>query len=219
MLPTIARDPALGGIVRSGLVAMDEIDAGRRPDALGREIDETVADLRRRWAGRTAGEIPHLAAARALYRALGIDPTRHRPSPEALLRRLLRGDPFPRHAPPVDLANLWAVLHGLPVGLYDLEAVRGPLVLRLGRPGESYPGIGKPEIRLEGRLVLADDEGPFGNPTADSLRTAVGASTTAALAVLFAPADHPVDDMNRWLRWLEERAPALLGGTARHRLD
>src|SRR5436853_233573 len=41
-------------------------------------------------------EVADTAAARALYRSYGIDPTRHRPSSEALLRRVRRGDGLPR---------------------------------------------------------------------------------------------------------------------------
>ena len=175
-------------------------------------LDREVAHLRARDAGRTAGQIERLAPARRLYRAIGLDPTRHRPSPEALLRRLLRGDPFPRVHPAVDLANLWACEHGLPVGLYDAGRIAGEhITLRLGLPGEKYAGIRRPEIHLEGRLVLADTDGPFGNPTADSRRTAVGPETRDVLAVLFAPADYPGDRLFSWLGWLEERARTLLG--------
>ncbi|RMF76542.1 MAG: hypothetical protein D6738_01305, partial [Acidobacteria bacterium] len=164
-----------------------------------------IGRMRTADKGRTAGQIERL----------GLDPTRHRPSPEALLRRVLRGDPFPRVHPAVDLANLWALEHGLPVGLYDAGRIEGRrITLRLGRPGEVYAGIRRPEIRLEGRPVLADAAGPFGNPTADSLRTAVGEHTEDALAVLFAPADHPDDELARWLAWLEERARTLLSAGA-----
>jgi len=61
--------------------------------------------------------------------------------------------------------------------------------LRLGRPGESYPGIRKDDVHVEGRITLADDRGPFGNPTSDSARTMVTTATTDALVVVFAPSD------------------------------
>jgi DNA/RNA-binding domain of Phe-tRNA-synthetase-like protein len=43
-------------------------------------------------------------------------------------------------------------------------------------------------VTVEGRPVLADHEGAFGNPTADSLRTRVTLGTTRALVVLYLPA-------------------------------
>ncbi len=213
---TLTIDAALARKVAVAYARLGGLQTGAAP-ALDDLLDRELARLRTRDAGRTAGQIERLAPARRLYRAIGLDPTRHRPSPEALLRRLLRGDPFPRIHPAVDLANLWACEHGLPVGLYDAGRIAGErITLRLGLPGETYDGIRRPEIHLEGRLVLADRDGPFGNPTADSRRTAVGPATRDVLAVLFAPADYPRDRLFFWLGWLEEKARTLLGaGEAR----
>jgi DNA/RNA-binding domain of Phe-tRNA-synthetase-like protein len=61
------------------------------------------------------------------------------------------------------------------------------VVLRLGREGESYPGIRKDDVHVGGRITLADNLGPFGNPTSDSARTMVTPATTRALVVVFAP--------------------------------
>lgn len=203
-------EPAVLSRTRVGSVALLGV-AGTASAALDALIATEVARLRDAHRGLTAGQIEHLQPARALYRAFGIDPTRHRPSPEALTRRVLRGDEFPRVHPAVDLANLWALVHGLPVGLYDVAKLApGPLVLREGLPGESYEGIRRGEIHLEGRLVLADARGAFGNPTADSLRTSVDLSTRDALAVLFAPRDYEAAAMERWLAWLAEHGRSAL---------
>ena len=63
--------------------------------------------------------------------------------------------------------------------------------------------------------MLADDEGPFGNPTSDSLRTAVSTETSHCLFVMFAPTSYDVSRLDRWAGWLRERALAYLGGNAR----
>jgi DNA/RNA-binding domain of Phe-tRNA-synthetase-like protein len=59
--------------------------------------------------------------------------------------------------------------------------------LRLGTAGESYAGIRKDEVHVDGRITLADRIGPFGNPTSDSARTMVTTATTRVLLVIFAP--------------------------------
>ena len=100
----------------------------------------------------------------------------------------MRGESLPRVNSLVDVINWCSVETQLPFGLYDAARIVGPVVLRLGRAGESYPGIRKDEVHVEGRLVLSDDEGPFGNPSSDSERTKVTESTTSALVVVFAPA-------------------------------
>lgn len=128
------------------------------------------------------------AAVRTMYKRVGIDPTKTRPSSEALLRRVRKGDELPRINSLVDVINWCSLESQLPFGLYDLNHVRGDVTLRLGREGEEYAGIRKDVVHVGGRLTLADAEGPFGNPTSDSARTMVTTATSRALVVIFAPA-------------------------------
>jgi len=100
----------------------------------------------------------------------------------------------------------------LPYGLYDLAHVRGPIVLRFGHEGESYPGIRKDDVHVGGRIALADDEGAFGNPTSDSARTMVTPATTRALLVVFAPSDLAEDALARVVAETSSRARQFCGG-------
>jgi DNA/RNA-binding domain of Phe-tRNA-synthetase-like protein len=65
--------------------------------------------------------------------------------------------------------------------------VKGAVRVRIGREGEGYPGIRKQWVNLNGRLLLADDDGAFGAPTSDSQRTAITPKTKALLVVIFCP--------------------------------
>jgi DNA/RNA-binding domain of Phe-tRNA-synthetase-like protein len=130
-----------------------------------------------------------VAAVRTMYKRVGLDPTKTRPSSEALLRRVRKGDPLPRINSLVDVCNWCSLEFQLPYGLYDAAHIEGDVELRLGRDGESYPGIRKDDVHVAGRLTLADARGPFGNPTSDSARTMVTTSTTSAIVVVFAPAE------------------------------
>lgn len=140
-----------------------------------------------------------LAPARRLYWDLGIDPSKRRPSSEALLRRAIQGKGLYEVNTAVDAANLASLSYFLPVGLYDRDRIRGSVTLRLGSEGESYEGIGKGEIHLGGRPLLADELGPFGNPSSDSLRTSVGLETRTLLFVLYAPAGIGPEELARHL--------------------
>ncbi len=124
-----------------------------------------------------------------MYKRVGLDPTKTRPSSEALLRRVRRGDPLPRINSMVDVCNWCSLEFQLPYGLYDADHIEGDVELRLGRAGESYAGIRKDDVHVEGRITLTDQRGPFGNPTSDSARTMVTTATTRALLVVFAPRD------------------------------
>lgn len=131
-----------------------------------------------------------VTSVRTMYKRVGLDSTRTRPSSEALLRRVRKGDPFPRINSMVDVCNWCSLEFQLPYGLYDADRIVGEVVtLRLGAAGESYPGIRKDDVHVDGRITLADAHGPFGNPTSDSARTMVTTATTRALLVVFAPPD------------------------------
>jgi len=184
-------DPSVARLVRVGVVAAAPIAVEAASVRLEEELDALADELRVRWAGRQPAEIPSLAPARELYKAFGIDPTRTRPSSEALLRRVLKGQPIPRISNAVDVCNLCSLRFLLSIGLYDRREIRGRVVLRSGREGEEYAGIRKDVVRLAGRPALVDDDGPFGNPSSDSARTAVSSRTTALWMIVFAPASYP----------------------------
>jgi DNA/RNA-binding domain of Phe-tRNA-synthetase-like protein len=143
-----------------------------------------------------AGKVADTGPARQLYRRFGTDPTRMRPSSEALLRRVRRGDPLPRINSLVDVANVMSLRLQIPVGLYDLDRSQGEqLVIRLGAQGEGYTGIGKEHVNVEGRLCVADADGPCGNPSADSARTQITTQTERAAWIYFlAVGDDALDE-------------------------
>jgi DNA/RNA-binding domain of Phe-tRNA-synthetase-like protein len=155
-------------------------------------------------------------AVRYMYKQIGLDPTKTRPSSEALLRRLRKGDEFPRINSLVDVVNWCSAESQLPFGLYDLnritlDAAISAVTLRLGRPGEAYAGIRKDVVHVDGRLVLADAQGPFGNPTSDSGRTMVTVGTTRALVVIFGPAGVGASIADRALRTTLDRIRDFTG--------
>jgi DNA/RNA-binding domain of Phe-tRNA-synthetase-like protein len=174
--------PDLAPIVRPGVLWLE-----------GATVVDRDARLNAPLAGAEAAVRMHppeeTTAVRTMYKRVGLDPTRNRPSSEALLRRVRRGDPLPRINSMVDVCNWCSLEFQLPYGLYDRARIEGDVVLRLGAPGESYAGIRKDDVHVGGRITLADAAGPFGNPTSDSARTMVTTATTSALVVVFAPRD------------------------------
>jgi DNA/RNA-binding domain of Phe-tRNA-synthetase-like protein len=181
-------DAGLIGRVRLGGVALDEVTVREADAALAAEAESYAEQLHHRYGGVKSGEVPGAAEARSLYKALGLDPTKTRPSNESLLRRVLKGDGLPTVNTLVDALNLCSLRYQLPFGLYDLDHVRPPVTLRQGADGESYEGIRKAIVSVADRPVLADSEGPFGNPTSDSARTMVTTATKRALVIVYAPA-------------------------------
>lgn len=204
----------LEGVLRVAGVRFEGVDAGRGDEAPAADLSRLAERLRGAYADLAIGSIPGVQEARALFRALGIDPTRTRPSSEALLRRALKGLPMPRVNAAVDAANCVSLERLLPVGLYDAGRIQGGVVVRLGRPGEGFAGIRKERVNLEGRIALCDDLGPFGNPTSDSDRTKVTAATKSLLFVLFAPLSVAPAALRAGLAAAADRFERSVGGRA-----
>jgi DNA/RNA-binding domain of Phe-tRNA-synthetase-like protein len=213
----ISIDAGLRARVRLGVLTLDGVSVREGDPALVAEVDGACAGLRTRYAGIPSGDVPGVEDARGLYKALGIDPTKTRPSNEALLRRALKGEALYRINSLVDALNLASLQTQLPFGLYDLAKLEAPVVLRRGAPGEGYEGIRKGAVNVEGRPVLVDARGPFGNPTSDSARTCISLETTRALVVLYAPAAISDRRMGEVLDTTEGLLTRFCGGARTHR--
>jgi len=186
--------------VRLGLIHASPVSIGPTQSPLQQEIDALCSRLATDHAGKPPSEIPGLNHARDLYRTFGIDPTKTRPSSESLLRRVIKGKPFPKIFNAVDLCNYFALRFLLSLGLYDADKINGDVVFRPGQEGESFAGIRKNDVNVSGRPVLVDDDGPFGNPTSDSLRTSVTDSTRSLWMVIFAPVGFPKEKLEEHVR-------------------
>lgn len=198
--------------VRPAWLVLDGVSVVEHAAALDAPLAQAAAHM------RAAMEQADLTAAvRAMYRRFGVDPTKTRPSSEALLRRVRKGDALPRINNVVDVCNWCSLEFQVPYGLYDLSKVDGAIELRTGAPGESYPGIRKDEVHLEGRLVLADSLGPFGNPTSDSARTMVTPGASSVLTIIFAPASTGRDELAAMLETTAVRMREFCGGSQRER--
>ncbi len=152
------------------------------------------------------------AAVRTMYKRVGLDPTKRRPSNEALLRRVRKGEPLPRINSMVDLINWCSLEFQLPYGLYDASRIEGTVTMRLGRDGEEYAGIRKDAVHIAGRITVADDLGPFGNPTSDSARTMVTPATTEALVIVYAPFEIAPARLEGVVSVTAERIASICGG-------
>jgi len=204
--------PDVAGRARVGLLVLEGVSVRPSDPALDAEVDRTCASFRERYGEGKSSEVPGAADARTLYKALGIDPTKTRPSNEALLRRALKGETLYRINTLVDALNLVSLREQLPFGLYDLDRVKPPVVLRKGGAGEGYEGIRKGLVNVEARPVLVDAEGPFGNPTSDSARTMITLDARNALVVAYAPAGYSLARLIAVLATTAETLTRFCGG-------
>ncbi len=179
-----------------------QVNAPASPRALITELDNCQQTILRLPEPRAVLEAPQILATRAAYKVLGKDPARYRGSAEALLRRVIAGKGLPRIDAVVDIINLVSVESRLPIGLYDLTHVQGDIVFRAGRAEETYKGIGKYDLNLEGLPVFCDAIGPHGSPTSDSERTMVTSETKNVLAVIISFGGK--ESLDRWTQRMSE---------------
>src|SRR5438034_1784261 len=131
--------------------------AGASPAALLQEMKMRENEIQKLPFPRGVLASMQVETARKAYKALGKDPARYRGSAEALLRRAVAGKGLPQINVVVDIINLVSVESRLPVGLYDAAHLRGDVVFRAGGAGETYKGIGKYDLNLEGLPLFAED--------------------------------------------------------------
>jgi DNA/RNA-binding domain of Phe-tRNA-synthetase-like protein len=156
--------------------------------------DERLVELRRRVTERARervdlkrlAEHATVAALRRLFRASGCDPTRYRPSSEALLRRLVKGGDLPAIHAFVDINNCLSAELAVPCCVMAEGTFEPPLVWRPGRPGESYQSLKGP-FRLEGKPLLCDVRGPLDSPITGNERVKVTPETKRAWLVAYLP--------------------------------
>ncbi len=146
-----------------------------------------AAGVRARFADVSAiAAHPVVMALRGLFRAAGCDPTRYRPSSEALLRRLVKGVELPAIHPLVDLNNCLSAETAAPCCVMREGSLGTKLVFRAGRPGESYESLRGP-FNAESKPLLVDEVGPVDAPITGSMRVMVQPDSSGAWLVAYLP--------------------------------
>ena len=139
---------------------VDGVSVGSSP-SLSQLLREESVRARERFKGSSdllSNEI--IVAYRRFLWSLKIDPTKVRPSSEALLRRIINGREIPSINNVVDAGNLASIRTLVSIGLYDLDRVKTPLMLKLSEGGEVFDPIGgKTQVLRPGLPIMVDVDG------------------------------------------------------------
>jgi len=166
--------------------SVEGLDLRRGDPRVNAIVNQVVSEVRGRYTLQGLKDVPIFKAYRNFYWRIGIDPTKMRPSSEALVRRVLAGRVFPRINPLVDLYNLASARTGVTMAAYDSERIQGRLSLSWARPGERFRGIGmEKEAILTGREVVLRDESSVLSiyPYRDSDHSKITIETVSAVVV------------------------------------
>jgi len=128
---------------------------------------------------------PAIKATRDIYKKLGKDPNRYRPSAEALCRRIIRGLPLYRINTLVDIINLTSIKTGYSIGGFDADKISGNvLTLDTGKDSDHFEAIGRGLLNIDGLPVYRDSAGGIGTPTSDNERTKLALETQNLLTII-----------------------------------
>lgn len=162
-----------------------EVENTPYSEELWKVIDRQGEQFRQLFTTQTVKDISAIAATRSVYKACGKDPSRYRPSSEALIRRMLQGKQLYQIDTLVDLINLASITYGYSIGGFDADKFDGDtLTLGVGREGEPYEGIGRGMLNIAGLPVYRDATGGVGTPTSDNERTKMTLGTRRLVALV-----------------------------------
>jgi DNA/RNA-binding domain of Phe-tRNA-synthetase-like protein len=187
MFETISIAGEFEKAARIGILQIDGVRVQDSSAELTGMLNSLADEYAKKYKDQPLGEIPTVRSIRSIFHRAGLDPTRYRPSSESLLRRAVKGKGLYFINSVVDLVNYFSLRTLWPIGLYDADKLKPPITWRVGREGESYEGIGRDTLNLAHFPLLVDQEGPFGSPISDSMRSRVTGECSRILWITFAP--------------------------------
>ena len=184
----------------------------------GPAADRFAAIAKSRLAAVPAeGEWPEIQAWRRAFAAMGLKPTQYRCAAESLLRRFRKEGSLPRLHPLVDLCNAVSLAYAIPVAVFDVSAVTGPLEVRYATGDEDYLTFaGDIEHPAPGEVIFADQAAHAHArrwTNRQSGRSAVRDSTAEALIVAEALHESAPHDIRHLTAALAAELQALWPGT------
>ncbi|MCP2036249.1 DNA/RNA-binding domain of Phe-tRNA-synthetase-like protein [Planomicrobium sp. HSC-17F08] len=130
-------------------------------------------------------DFPGLLEWQLIWKALGADPSRYRPSAEALYRRIKKQNYLQSIHSAVDMNSFLSLQYEIPLGLYDVDKIEGDVEIASGTSEDQFEGLNNRVNTLTNILVSKDARGAFGSPYVDSKRTAVTEATKNALHIFY----------------------------------
>ena len=147
------------------------------------EVAHLINSLNTTYTLDEVCNVPLIKCARDAYKTLDKDPSHTRVAAEALVRRVIKGN-LSTLGDLIDLGNYLSVVLERSVCVVDLGKLKGDVRIDIGAPGEVVEAIGRLPINATNLIIYRDEEGIFGSPTSDSVRTMITKETKQILIML-----------------------------------
>jgi DNA/RNA-binding domain of Phe-tRNA-synthetase-like protein len=171
--------------LKLGIIKYQNITVGDSPQMVRGRLQLFQESIFFDLESNNVTELPGIQEWRRVFKQLGKDPNRYRHSAEALYRRVQKQNYLTPVQSAIDLNNFFSLQYQVPIGIYDLDVLHGPVTIRKGKENEEYHGLNGRINSLHNLLICEDEQGPFGSPFVDSNRAPVTLNTKNALQIIF----------------------------------
>jgi DNA/RNA-binding domain of Phe-tRNA-synthetase-like protein len=131
------------------------------PDSLKQSYFAEQQAVLKRIGDTPLSELETLAAWRAAFRGFGVNPTKYRSAPEALLRRLTKKGDIPSINSIVDIVNLVSIRYAIPIAAFDVRALQGTVTVHYADGSERFTPLFEDQVEHPevGEVVFSDETG------------------------------------------------------------
>ncbi|KMY45588.1 hypothetical protein AC622_16305 [Bacillus sp. FJAT-27916] len=203
---------AQAGDVKFGIIHYEGMEAGNIPSMLVGRLQLYIEQLHTELQMKEWADYPGITAWRKIFKKTGADPSKYRPSAEALYRRIKKEPSAPTGNSSIALNNFFSLQYKIPLGIYDVKAIKGDVHIKIGSETDRYEGLNGRTNTLNRIIGTFDEEGVFGSPYVDSVRTSIQDDTKDALQVVYFHHDHSIEQAGKMLEAISKMFIQVHGG-------
>lgn len=197
-----------------GVISYQNIEIGPSPQMLKGRLQLFQESLFFELEDKNVSDVDEIKEWRNVFKQTGKDPNRYRHSAEALYRRAKKHQYVSSVNSATDLNNFFSLQYKIPLGIYDLDSLTGVITMRLGNEGEEYLGLNGRNNNLHNLIVTADEQGPFGSPFVDSVRSSISESTKQAIQIIYVRPSMEKSEAEKMVESLMNMFTQIHGGEA-----
>ncbi|MEH7381465.1 phenylalanine--tRNA ligase beta subunit-related protein [Bacillus sp. JJ1533] len=196
-----------------GIIQYDHIEVGDSPQMIRGRLQTFQESLFFDLEDKPVTEVKGIAEWRDIFKKVGTDPNRYRPSVEAIYRRVQKQNFLNSIHSAADLNNFFSIQYEIPIGIYDADNINGNIEIRVGEPADEYMGINGRVISMKNKILSSDGTGAFGSPYVDSERTAVTVDTKNAIQIVYLKPSMPIESCEKLIASLGAMFTQVHGGS------
>jgi DNA/RNA-binding domain of Phe-tRNA-synthetase-like protein len=147
--------------LRAGIIFAENLENNKSGEMLQQVYTKQQQATLHEIGENPISEIEAITAWRSAFRKFGVNPTKYRCAPEALLRRLTKKGDIPFVNKIVDCCNLVSIKYKIAAAAFDTKAITGALTVRFSNGDERYTPLGESAVQTpeRGEVIFADETG------------------------------------------------------------